>query len=174
MKITAYISALIVGSFFIFSYASALQLNRIGSLDLGGKKYSEWWYTGTYPTLYGTADANADVNVDISGKVGKAKADSSGNWSYFTASDKGDYKITLNSGDQTYSFTLHLGQNLPAVVSTTPPETTQTTTPVPVTGFNQVVALSLGAGILLFASYLYVWGGTPSKHLVFEKKILRE
>ena len=158
---------------FIFvssALAASLQVTKIGNLDLGGKIYSEWWYTGTSPTFYGTANANSDISVKIGNDTSTVKSDGSGNWSYPTSLANGDYDVSFTQGQEVVSFKLHLGQNMPANIGSTG-QTSQSTTPT--TGYDQLVYISLGVGILLLATYFYIVGD-PRRKSVFEAKILEE
>lgn len=158
--------------FSIKSYAASLQLLKIGSLDLGGNMYSEWWYTGTKPTLYGKADSTASVDIKVGEVSSSVVADTSGNWSYLLDKEPGDYNIELTSGAENITFTLHLGQNVPTNLEGTE-ETTQSDGTVPDTGFHQFAAMMFGVGVILLASYLYV--STDSKRkAVFETRIIKE
>jgi hypothetical protein len=49
----------------------------------------------------------------------------------------------------------------------------QTAGVVPETGYNQLIAISLGVGIVLLASYFYFWGDLKKK-TVFEAIMIRE
>jgi hypothetical protein len=148
----------------------ALTLDSIGALELGGAEYSEWWYTGTSPTLRGTADASSTVTLNIDGEDKQASADGDGAWAYWLDGEAKDYAMIISQGGDSYTFTLHLGQSFPG---TTEGETTESTAPVPNTGINQIIAISFGLGVVLLASYLYLWGDS-SKKVVFEKRFLRE
>ena len=155
-----------------FTFSATLQLTKIGALDTGGMMYTEWWYTGVNPTLAGKAVASSTVTVDVGETDYSATANSAGDWSVGTSLKAGDYNIVITQGSESYTFTLHLGQNLPSGVSGTG-ETSQSTSTVPETGFNQMVALSFGSGIALLASYLYI-SSDANKKTAFEKKILQE
>jgi len=153
-------------AFHVFS--ASLSMTKIGALNTDGKTYPEWWYTGTNPTLVGTAGESSEVSLKLGDDTFTTTADGSGNWSYATALASGDHAIVLSQGSETYAFTLHLGQSFPGTS-----ETTESTTGVPVTGFNQVVAITFGAGIALLATYFYIWGDSD-KRVRFEKKFIKE
>jgi len=134
--------------------AADLSLTDIGALATSGNTYSEWWYTGTLPVLKGTAGNSATVAITINDEQSSISADGSGNWSFY--SEKlitGDHSVSISSGDQTYSFTLHLGQSLPSDLGATP-ETTPSTG-VPDTGTGQVIALVAGVSALALGWYFY-------------------
>ncbi|HQK41719.1 MAG TPA: hypothetical protein PKV39_01865 [bacterium] len=154
------------------AFAAVLTLQKIGALDTAGKNYPEWWYIGSSPTLSGTAKAGENVSIKIGENSFSVTPDSSGNWSYATSLEKGDYPIQITQGEETISFVLHLGQNMPQTVvqSGSQPEST---TSVPDTGFNQYVALSFGLGIVLFSTYLYFLTDNKKKS-VFESRVLKE
>lgn len=155
------------------TYSATLQLTKIGALDLGGKMYSEWWYTGINPTFYGKAAANSEVSLKIVDNTFKTNSNGSGDWSYYAALENGDYSVVISQGSENISFKLHLGQNLPANIGSGTSQATSSGTTVPDTGYNQIVALSFGLGIILLSSYLYVWGG-GNKSAIFEKRIIKE
>jgi len=154
-----------------YVFSATLQVTRIGGLDLGGKIYKEWWYTGENPTFYGKATANSEVTITADTNSHKATADASGDWSYASALAKGDYKMTFAQGSESVAFTLHLGQVLPQNITSSSEQTNQSTTPSG--GTDQIVALTLGLGILLLATYFYVYGD-PKRKSVFEAHIIKE
>lgn len=154
--------------FFSFSFCATLQVTKIGALDLAGKIYSEWWYTGTNPTFYGKASPNSEVTIVVGQNSFKTNSDANGDWSYVSAIQAGDYDINFSQGSEKVAFKLHLGQNLP---DSSAPQVQQSTTPN--TGHNQMVALALGGGVLLLATYFYITGD-PRRKSIFEAKILKE
>jgi hypothetical protein len=152
--------------------ASDFQLTKIGSVDTAGARYTDWWYTGTRPTLSGTADSNVEIVIDIGEDTYSTSSDGDGNWSYRISLESGDYDITItHANNDSYSFTLHLGQSLPANVGGA--QSTESTSSVPDTGFNQFVGVTLSVGVLLLGLYLYFWGH-PKKHLALEKRVIQE
>ncbi len=164
---------LILVSLFLFNVSAAsLSLTNIGALATNGMKYADWWYTGTNPTLRGTAGNGASVEVSIDGTKTTATADGSGNWSMATTMGNDDYAVVISSGGESYSFTLHNGQTLPAggVGSTT--QTTQSTTPVPDTGSNQIPMIMMSLGLLTLAIY-YIKYGRLSALKAFEKDAVK-
>lgn len=162
----------IICLFFAFrtAFAATLTLTKIGALDLGGKTYSEWWYTGTKPTFVGSAANNATVAIKIGENSSTVTANASGIWTYYAAIDKGDYKITVTSGTETLSFTLHLGQTMPDNAVS---QTSVSATGTPSTGFNQFVGITFGFGIILLATYLY-FSTDSKKKSIFENRMLKE
>lgn len=157
----------------LFISTFALELTNIGGLSLDGKKYTEWWYSGISPTYSGNAAANSKVTVQVGSTSYDATANASGNWSVATVDKTGDYDVVISGDSTTYSFKLHLGQNVPSDLgsSTSATTTTTTSTPVPNTGSNQIVALMFSLGILLLSSYLYFWG-SENNNAKFEKYFL--
>jgi hypothetical protein len=154
-----------------FVSAASLQLTKIGNLDLGGKAYNEWWYTGTNPVFAGKAATGTDVSIKAGSVTGNATPNASGDWTFATNLDKGDHQVEITQGSEKISFMLHLGQGLPENVSSG--QTSQTTSTVPSTGYNQIFALSFGAGVVLLATYIYIWGDQNRKK-IFEARILKE
>lgn len=156
---------------------NALTLDNIGALSTGGARYVDWWYTLTNPTLRGTAEADAQVSVNIMGNIETVKADSSGNWIYNTSLDQGDYEIGLVSGSDSYYFTLHTGQNVPADlgVSTTPQSTASATTgpsEVPTTGSQQLLVITAALALTSYGYYLKK-NGREKALATFEKDITK-
>ncbi len=134
--------------------AATLTLTSIGALSTGGAMYPEWWYTGQNAQLCGTADANATVTVSVDGSSGSTTADAEGDWCYATTTPTGDHAIVITSGGESYSFTLHAGQNyVPGAGGTT--QTTQSTSQVPITGSDQIMILLISSGLLAMGYYLY-------------------
>jgi hypothetical protein len=165
-KLFITIALMIVG--FSYSFSATLQVTKIGALDLAGKMYNEWWYTGTNPTFYGTATPNTEVTIAIGQDSFKTNSDTNGSWSYVAALQAGNYDLSFSQGNEKVTFKLHLGQNLP---ENSTAQAQQSTTPI--TGHDQMVALALGAGVLLLATYFYITGD-PRRKSVFEAKILKE
>jgi hypothetical protein len=141
----------------------ALQLSTIGALDLGGKTYNEWWYTGVNPSFVGSAAANSDVKVTVDTTTYDAKADASGKWSVNTTVAAGDHSVSVVGDGTTYSFKLHLGQSMPSGTGVST---------VPDTGSNQFVSIMFSLGVLLLASYFYFWGSQHTDKAKFEKYFL--
>lgn len=166
-------SILLLLMIFRYSFAATLQLNKIGTLDLGGKTYPEWWYTGTDPILYGKAAVSSNVDIKIGENAFSTTSDAAGDWNYASTLTAGDYKIDITQGAEKLSFTLHLGQNVPANVGSTATEATQAATTVPTTGFNQYVALSFSFGVILLATYFYFSSDSKRKS-VFETRMIKE
>jgi len=171
--IKSLVSILLLLTLFRYSFASVLQLNKIGALDLGEKTYPEWWYTGTNPVFYGKAAVSSKVDIKIGDNTFSSTSDTTGAWNYSSTLVAGDYKIVISQGAETLSFTLHLGQSVPASTGSTATETTQAATTVPTTGFNQYVALSFGFGVILLATYFY-FSSDSKRKAVFETRMIKE
>lgn len=134
-------------------FSATLTLDNISALSTGGNVYNEWWYTGTSPTLSGTVEEGASVQVTVDGEEYAATVDGT-SWAFW--SDKfasGDFAIEITSGDESLSFTLHLGQTMSGTASET--TVSEGTSSVPATGSNQLIALTSGA--TLFALAWYFW-----------------
>lgn len=166
-----FLLASIVFAFSPKLFAATLQLTNIGALATEGNVYPEWWYTGSNPALLGKAAANSEVTVKIDDTSSKVKANGSGDWSYNTTISSGDHMIVISQGSETISFTLHAGQALPENIGQTTQSTAAGTTPD--TGHDQYIALAFGVGIILLATYLYVWGDNRRRS-VFEAKIIKD
>ncbi len=168
-----YIKFFTVALFLVFTFestfAATLTLTKIGVLDLGGKTYNEWWYTGTNPTFYGTAAKDSTVSLKIAETTFTTTADVAGNWSYLASMAKGDYAIEISSGTEKLSFTLHLGQTMPDSTSQTSPSAPGTLS----TGFNQFIGITFGIGVILLATYLY-FSTDNKRKTIFENRMLKE
>lgn len=158
---------------FSYVFAATLQLHKIGALDLDGKTYKEWWYIGVKPTFVGAAAGGSKVDIKIGDNSYSATADSSGNWSYTSQIDKGDYTIEISSGSEKIAFTLHLGQSVPSNLGTETQQSTEEASSVPATGFNQFVAVTFGVGVILLATYFY-FSTDSKKKTIFETRMLKE
>lgn len=170
-RLTASLLSLLVAVFFMggLALADSLTLTKIGSLSTAGKTYPEWWYTGTNPTFYGTADNADTVTLKIGDKSYDTTANIEGKWDIPVAAAAGDYSVFLTSGDAHYNFTLHLGKDFTGTTN----QTSSSTSSVPTTGVEQTTALTLGVGVSLLALYLYFFDASK-KHKVFEKKIVSD
>lgn len=144
----------------------ALELKSIGALSLGGKTYTEWWYTGSNPTYVGTAKTNSDVKLTVGKTTYDTKADATGNWTIKTTDPTGEYDVSLVGDGTTYAFKLHLGKDMPATGTGSTASGT-----VPTTGSEQIVAILFSLGVILMASYFYFWGSQSNK-VKFEKYFL--
>jgi len=168
LKGTLFITVLI--SFFsTFVFSATLSLTKIGALDTAGKNYPEWWYTSTNTTLSGTAADGSQVSVKVNDTVNQVNV-TSGAWSYTLTGESKDYNIEISQGAEKIFFVLHLGQTLPDNISG---GSSPQSEGVPETGYNQIIAISLGVGIILLASYFYFWGDLKKK-TVFEARMIRE
>ncbi len=134
------------------AFAADLTLTRIGALETQGKVYNEWWYTGTNPTLYGTAEDDAKVTVSIDGKESTTKANGDGDWIFPSGNfSAGDFDVVISSEGESLSFALHLGQGVPSDVGST----SESTSSVPSTGFSQLLFILSGVSLAAFGWYLW-------------------
>ena len=163
LLLPAFMFIFLVGSVF----SATLTLTKIGALDTSGKLYSEWWYSSTTAVLSGAATDGTQVSVKVDEQANQVNV-ASGVWSYTLTGEAKDYNIVISQGDENITFVLHLGQAYP-----TDATSEEITEGVPDTGFNQIIAITLGTGIILLASYFYFWGDLKKKS-VFEAKIIRE
>ncbi len=163
--------------FAVPAFSATFSLTKIGSLDLAGKKYSEWWYTGLNPTFYGTTEAGAMVTVSANAEEFTGKADVDGNWAIPTTLAADDYDMSISDDTEDtanlYLFTLHLGQNFPGTSGTSQTSSSTTSGTVPDTGVNQTTAILFGTGVSLLAMYFYFFESNK-KRTVFEKRIISE
>jgi hypothetical protein len=174
LKISKYLLVFSVILFSIkLSFAATLELKKIGNLDTNGKVYPSWWYNGPSPVLSGVAQPSSEVSIKIGEVVGKANSDTSGAWSFATNLESGDHNIEISQGSEKISFVLHLGQTMPSGSSVTSPTSAEGETPVPDTGFDQYVALSLGIGLVLLSTYFYFSAG-DNKKKIFESRMIKE
>jgi len=153
-------------------YAASLTLTHIGGLATNGATYSEWWYSGTNPLLKGTAGEDAEVVISVNTENHAVTADSSGYWSYQTSLTAEDYTIAINSGGEGYSFTLHAGQSMSSGDAVSTAETTQSTTTVPPTGYNQIAGILGGSTLALAGVYVFLQGRKSTKK-AYAKEVLK-
>lgn len=156
------------------AYSASFGLTKIGSLDTADKNYSEWWYTGTNPTMAGTAEAGDIIKIVVNvTDTYTGTADSQGNWSIALPLVAGDYGISILRNSDEYAFVLHLGQAFPGdtTAATTAQTTSSTGSAVPDTGLNQTSAILLGTGISLLALYFYFFESNK-KRVAFEREIV--
>lgn len=134
---------------FVFStYVSAggFSIKSIGALDLQGTTFTHYWYTGTNPTLSGTAPANSTITLTIDSVPSSLTVDASGNWSQTTKLLEGDHTISLSAVSVTpYTFTLTIGQAPTDIGGITSP-----TTPAAGVGYPTIALFMTG---VLFAGF---------------------
>ena len=134
--------------------ASGFYIETIGSLDVQGSAYPQYWYTGTNPTITGKAPANASITATIDGTTQTVAADAAGTWSVVTSISEGDHTITLSTESITpYTFTLTIGAAPDGVGGITAPDTP----PAGVGG--PTIALITVAFSMLFASVVFIRRG---------------
>ncbi len=96
--------------------ASELTITKIGTLAVS-KRFNQWWFSGTRPTFEGIGSKGANIDITIDGvfKTIKAGADN-GLWKYTPDKDlePKDHSVIIASGDDSYSFTLTIGSDMPA------------------------------------------------------------
>ena len=154
----------------------ALELNNIGNLNLEGKKYTEWWYTGVDPSFIGKAEPNSNVKVTLGTNSYDVKANESGDWSVNTVSPAGTYDVNVTGDNTSYTFKLNLGQSMPANmgndinITKSDPNTIN----VPTTGFSQISSLMFSLGLILLAIYFYFWGTTNCSNTKLDKYYLKQ
>lgn len=154
-------------------HAASLTLTHIGGLATNGATYSEWWYSATNPLLRGTANDGAEVTITIGNEEHTVTADSDGMWSYQTSLSAQDYSISLESEGEGYGFTLHAGQSLPSSgTAGDVMETTQSTSAVPPTGYNQIAGILGGTTLVAAGIYAYIQGRKHTKE-AYAKEVLR-
>jgi hypothetical protein len=150
-KICLFLLTLLVTLNFSLAFGATFTLDKIGALATAGSRYSEWWYTGVSPVLSGTSTAGTEVTVAVDDASSKVTTGSDGTWSYALSNlTTGDYSIAISVDDDSYDFTLHLGQSMP--VGGAVSETSQST--VPDTGVAQVFAIFGGVVALVAGWYL--------------------
>ena len=147
-------------SFSIVSAAS-LSLNMIGSLDVSDSSFSRYWYTGTNPTLVGTAAENSTVTVTVNETELTTTADASGNWSQMITTNDGDNSVVITDGVGSYSFTLTKGDMPGTTTTTTTTTPTTTTTEQPATlpdaGVANYTLIFMVLGILAIAASAFAY-----------------
>ena len=129
-------------------YASGFYLSSIGTMDVSGSAYPQYWYSGVNPVLTGVAPVGATVNVTVDGVADTAIAGSDGTWVYQTAVSEGDHPVTLSTETAgTYSFTLTIGAAPEGIGGLSAPET-------PVAGVSFPTIALLGLGLLFLSAPL--------------------
>jgi len=150
-KSCLFVALIVFVYFFPLNLGFSLTLDKIGVLDTSGVSYTEWWYTGSNPTFYGTADANAAVSVAVNDTDFSVTADGDGNWNYNAGFDGGDHTVSFSSGGETIAFTLHLSQGVPEDVD----GTTEATVSVPDTGTTHLYLLVGSLGLIAVGWYIW-------------------
>lgn len=156
--------------FFSVSYvfAAELTLTKIGILSTVGVDYSSVIYTGTIPTLEGTATPGATVFIKVKTSTDATVAASpSGVWQFTPGVlDPGTSAIIVSSGEQSLAFLLTFN-------ATPSPTLTATPTPVidelPEAGVWEyyIPAFGLGIAVLFLGKWvrekMVAWEGSPKK-----------
>ena len=136
---------LFVLTFFLLpgaAFAQVFQLNTIGTVNVAGTSFSQFWYTGTNVSLTGNTSAGSSVSVSVDSSVNSATVDESGNWSYATTLTEGDHQVSLTSAGETINFTLTIGSTQPSTTTTG-----TATTPVSGASLPMFFLALLGIGI---------------------------
>lgn len=140
-----------------------LTLTKIGTLSTIGADYSLVSYTGSIPSLEGTATPSASVSILVNSVVSEViAATSSGVWTFTPESlSSGDNAVTITSGTQVISFTIRYT----GTVTVTPTATVSASTNLPESGVweNIVIGVFLGLCVLFLGSWL------KRKMIVWEK-----
>ena len=130
---------------FLFAVTTALASASLSVSSIGSVSttpfYNEWWYTSENPTIQGTAVAGASVNIDVDGASSTVTASDAGTWSFYpTLLTTGDHAITIASGAESLTFTLHIGSTMP---------TSTATTAQPATGSAELLQAGMGTTTLM-------------------------
>ena len=121
--------------------ASGFYIQTIGSMDVQGSAYPQYWYSTPNPTIAGMAPADSTITVTVDGVSGTTISDASGSWSYAVTAAEGDHSVTLATDAATsYSFTLTIGEMTGEGGSISAPDT-----PAAGVGTPTIVLLTLGA-----------------------------
>ena len=125
-----------------------LTLTRIGVLSTIGVDYSIVDYTGTIPTLEGTASPSAQVLIRIKTSTDATVAASpSGVWRFSPGVlDSGASSIVITSGGQSLAFVLNFNATPAATITPTP---TPIPDELPATGVWEYYLPGVVGGILV-------------------------
>jgi len=140
---------LLAGLFFLFVVsqqvlASGFQLKTIGSVNVTGSTWTEWWYSAANPTFTGTALAGATVTIDIDGTSQTTTA-TSGNWTFTpSTATAGSHSVTISSSGSSVAFTLNIGD-----VPTNVGSPTQSGLPVAGIVDQSLLLLLLGGAVFI-------------------------
>jgi len=93
-------------------------------------------------------------------------------WSYQTSMGAQDYNVAISSEGENMSFTLHAGQSMSGSTATDTMETTQSTSTVPPTGYNQIAGILGGVTLAAAGIYAYLQGRRSTKK-AYAKEVLR-
>ena len=106
------LTLIIIGVFLPLAVsASGFYIETIGSMDVQGTAYPQYWYSGTNPTITGKAPADSTITITIDGTSGTTTSDATGVWSYQVTAVEGDHLVTLaTDAANSYTFTLTIGE----------------------------------------------------------------
>jgi len=125
-------------------FASGFQLKTIGSINVTGSTWTEWWYSAANPTFTGTALEGATVTIDIDGTSQTTTA-TSGNWTFTpSTATAGSHSVTISSGGSSVTFTLNIGD-----VPTNVGSPTQSGMPVAGIVDQSLLLLLLGGAVFI-------------------------
>jgi hypothetical protein len=141
------IALLLIGVFLPFTVtASGFYIQTIGSMDVQGSAYPQYWYSTPNPTITGMAPASSTITVTVDGVQGTTTADATGLWSYAVTAAEGDHSVDLATDAATsYSFTLTIGE----MTEGTGGSITAPDTPAAGVGAPTIILLTLGAFALM-------------------------
>jgi hypothetical protein len=124
-------------------FAVTFTLDSIGTLSTEGNRYTEWWYSGENPVLAGTSTAGTEVTVSIDEEASSVTTAEDGTWSYTpTTLVDGTHDVVISTDEDSYAFSLRIGDEETEDTTTTTTETEDTPeSTVPDTGAGQVFAL---------------------------------
>ena len=122
--------------------ASGFYIQTIGSMDVQGSAYPQYWYSTPNPTITGMAPASSTITVTVDGASTTTTSDASGVWSHAVTAAEGDHSVTLaTDASNSYSFTLTIGE----MTEGTGGSITAPDTPAAGVGTPTIVLLALGA-----------------------------
>jgi hypothetical protein len=150
-------AALFVIIFLLFAVpvsAASLAVTKIGTLSTQ-PFYNEWWYTAENPALAGTGPETSEIQILINGVEGTTTSDALGNWTYQpTTLVTGDHTVLIQSGAESVSFVIHIGQGLPGSATTGGTTATDGTQTLPDSGVGMftLIPILLGFGLIAFSA----------------------
>ena len=138
------------------AFAADLQLTYIGSMATNGKTYSQWWYSGSNPSLSGTSLPSSTVDITVDGTKESTNTDSSGNWVYNSALlATGNHIVEIADSQKAIRFTLHSGQTMDKTSSQEASSSSQRVQ-MPVSGGLLPTMITAMLGITTFGTGLFI------------------
>lgn len=133
-----------------------LTLTRVGVLSTIGVDYSTINYSGTIPTLEGTASPSATVLIKIKTSTDSTiSASSTGVWQFTPGVlDPGNNDILVTSGTQSLSFVLIFNATPSATPSATPTPTPEPELPASGVWGYYLPIVGMGLVIFFFGKFL--------------------